>query len=521
MVRSIARGNETVPTVTVGDPAAGGVGLVNPNVGADPGRRRHRLIALPGPGPTRALASVGVNVLLITLDQFRGRLPVGRRPSGGAHAAPRPRSPREGVRLARHYSQAAPCAPGRASLYTGMYQMNNRVVANGTPLDARFDNVAHAARRAGYDAGAVRLHRPEHRPARGRPGPTTPAVRATRACCPASTSGARTSPATTQAWLDWLRELGYTGLGDGYDALAHRARTRPAEHSVSAFLTDHADRLDRSGQPTDPWFAHRQLPAAAPAVRGGRRSSRRRTTRPTSPLPIAPAATSATVPRRPAAPTAQPRRRADEREIRRAARPVLRHDQRGRRTSSAASGRRCERLGQWDDTWIVVTSDHGEQLGDHGLIGKLGFFEGELPHPRHRPRSAPSRRRTAPTVERFTENVDVFPTLCDVHRHRRAGAVRRPAAHAVPARRAAAVVARRRALGVRLARSCCSPHGPHAVAVGPAPRAPAPRRAARRDARVRAVRRRHRGCASTSRPTPRGAPRSPTRRGCCPTRRRC
>lgn len=32
VVRSIARGNETVPTVTVGDPAAGGVGLVNPNV---------------------------------------------------------------------------------------------------------------------------------------------------------------------------------------------------------------------------------------------------------------------------------------------------------------------------------------------------------------------------------------------------------------------------------------------------------------------------------------------------------
>lgn len=32
VVRSIARGNETVPTVTVGDPTAGGVGLVNPNV---------------------------------------------------------------------------------------------------------------------------------------------------------------------------------------------------------------------------------------------------------------------------------------------------------------------------------------------------------------------------------------------------------------------------------------------------------------------------------------------------------
>ena len=89
------------------------------------------------------------NVLLITLDQFRGDSlscaghPLVRTPNLDALAA-------DGVRLARHYSQAAPCAPGRASLYTGMYQMNHRVVANGTPLDARFDTLALAGRRAGY-----------------------------------------------------------------------------------------------------------------------------------------------------------------------------------------------------------------------------------------------------------------------------------------------------------------------------------------------------------------------------------
>jgi len=56
---------------------------------------------------------------------------------------------KEGVRLERHFSQAAPCSPGRAALYTGMYQMNNRVVANGTPLAGSFDNLALVARRAG------------------------------------------------------------------------------------------------------------------------------------------------------------------------------------------------------------------------------------------------------------------------------------------------------------------------------------------------------------------------------------
>ena len=90
-----------------------------------------------------------MNVLLVTLDQFRGDClsaaghPVVRTPNLDRLAA-------EGVRLARHYSQAAPCGPGRACLYTGTYQLNNRVVGNGTPLDFRFDNVARAARRAGY-----------------------------------------------------------------------------------------------------------------------------------------------------------------------------------------------------------------------------------------------------------------------------------------------------------------------------------------------------------------------------------
>ena len=89
------------------------------------------------------------NVLFVTLDQFRGD-------SYGAAGHPLVRTPNldaiaaAGVRFARHYAQAAPCAPGRAALYTGTYQMNNRVVANGTPLDFGLDNVARAALRAGY-----------------------------------------------------------------------------------------------------------------------------------------------------------------------------------------------------------------------------------------------------------------------------------------------------------------------------------------------------------------------------------
>jgi arylsulfatase A-like enzyme len=70
-----------------------------------------------------------------------------------------------------------------------------------------------------------------------------------------------------------------------------------------------------------------------------------------------------------------------------------------------------EERDQWADTFIVITSDHGEHLGDHGLLQKGGFFEASyhvlcLVH-------APGAKKGA-VRDAFTENVDIFPTLCDV-----------------------------------------------------------------------------------------------------------
>ena len=90
------------------------------------------------------------NVLFITVDQWRGDSlscmghDVVQTPNIDSLAA-------GGVLFADHWANAAPCGPSRACLLTGMYMQNHRSVLNGSPLDARFTNLALEARQAGYD----------------------------------------------------------------------------------------------------------------------------------------------------------------------------------------------------------------------------------------------------------------------------------------------------------------------------------------------------------------------------------
>ena len=51
----------------------------------------------------------------------------------------------------RHFAQATPCGPSRASLHTGLYALNHRSITNGTPLDARHKTLASLVRPAGCD----------------------------------------------------------------------------------------------------------------------------------------------------------------------------------------------------------------------------------------------------------------------------------------------------------------------------------------------------------------------------------
>jgi arylsulfatase A-like enzyme len=343
-----------------------------------------------------------VNILLITLDQFRGDClssaghPLVETPHLDALGA-------DGVRLARHYSQATPCAPGRACLYTGMYQLNNRVVANGTPLDDRFDNVARAGRRAGY-APALFGYTDQGVDPRLVDGPDDPRLSDYEGVLPGFDCELDLA-GFMRPWLDWLRERGHDVPAD-IEAVLASSGDRPAADSISAFLTERA--MGWIDDQDGPWFAHLSyLRPHPPYAAAGQWATRYDPADVDLPIPTEPlhplhelALTNQVV----GAPT-------DAAEIRH-----LRAQYYG------MIGEVDEQLGRlwtflrdrgaWDDTFVVVTADHAEMLGDHGLIQKLGYWEqshhilGLVRDPRH-----PEAHGTV--VDRFTENVDLLPTLCE------------------------------------------------------------------------------------------------------------
>jgi arylsulfatase A-like enzyme len=348
--------------------------------------------------------SSAVNLLLVTLDQCRADVL-------GAAGHPLVATPTldalcdEGVRFDRHYSQAAPCSPGRAALYTGTYQMNNRVVANGTPLPDRFDNLARVLRRAGYDPTLFGYTDIGLDPLAA-DGPDDPRLDNYDGVLPGMTIGFLL-PEDQSPWLRWLTSLGYD-VPEGWVEALRGEPDRPVEHSHSSFLTDRfVEWLERQD---DGWCAHvSYLRPHSPYAAAGEYATRY------DPddvgLPIA--AADALHPLHElmlqlpvvAAPT-------DEAALRH-----LRAQYFGMVSEVDAQLGRALRAvrdrGEWDSTVVIVVADHGEQLGDHGLIEKLGYFEESY----HTPCIIRDPRRPAgagSVVASFTENVDVLPTICEL-----------------------------------------------------------------------------------------------------------
>ena len=344
-----------------------------------------------------------MNVLFVTLDQFRadclsaaGHLVV-KTPNLDALAA-------RGVRFARHFSQAAPCAPGRASLYTGTYQMNHRVVGNGSALSDGLDNIARAGQRAGY-APVLFGYTDQGIDPKVASGPEDPWLDTYEGVLPGFTVGVHLDERQS-AWVEHLRALGYE-VASGLEALASES-SRPANLSLASFMTTKA--LEWLEHHSGEWFVHLSYLRPHPpyAAAGGYASMYDPAF---SPAPhrvgegLHPLHEIALTLPGIAAPT-DPEAMA-----------ALQAQYFGMITEvDAQFGRVLDALderGDLDDTIVIVSSDHGEQLGDQGLLEKLGFFESSyaipciISDPRH-----PEAHGTV--VEHFTENVDVFPTLLEL-----------------------------------------------------------------------------------------------------------
>ncbi|MFC0388406.1 phosphoric/sulfuric ester hydrolase PehA [Muricoccus vinaceus] len=370
------------------------------------------------------------NVLLVVVDQWRADFV----PALGADFLKTPnldRLCREGVTFRNHITNTVPCGPARASLLTGLYLMNHRAVQNTVPLDARHSNLAKELRRIGYDPALIGYTT------------TTPDPRQTGSLDPRFTTlgdlmeGFRAVGAfepSMDGYFGWLAQKGHAlpenrediWLPEGEDHLpgaTARPSRIPADCSDTAYFTERALTYLK-GRNGKPWFLHLGY------------------YRPHPPF-IAPAPYNAMY--RPE--DMPPLHRAATWREEAAQHPLLDFYLRGisqgsffhgaggaateldagsvaqmRATYSgmisevdAALGQVIAHLdatGEWKNTLVIFTSDHGEQLGDHYLLGKVGYHDESFRIPLVI--KDPDAPDAAGRIESaFTESVDVMPTILE------------------------------------------------------------------------------------------------------------
>jgi len=363
-----------------------------------------------------------LNILFITADQWRGEClsalghPMVKTPHLDALA-------REGMLFRNHFANAVPCGPSRASLHTGMYLQNHRSGTNGTPLDARHTNWAREVGKAGYDPVLFGYTDTSIDPRgvdaadpwlRTYEGPL-PGIR------PVVMMGDK--PA---AWTSWLKAQGYTvpddiryaysqrAPGPDYEdgALEPKPLLYPVEADDTSFLVDRC--IDYIRDARGPFVAHLSILRPHPPF--------------IAPEPYNAIYDPLNVPgfQRRATPeeesTQHPwlayqlsrklfRAPDNEKKLRR-----LKAVYYGLMSEvDAALGRvfaMLKETGRWDNTLIIFTSDHGEQMGDHWLLGKCGYFDASyrIPLIVRDPRASVDASRGM-IVDSFTENVDIMPTM--------------------------------------------------------------------------------------------------------------
>lgn len=356
------------------------------------------------------------NFLFLVIDQFRADLLTG--PLGDHVPLPNIRAlAARSKNFRNHHTVAVPCGPARASLLTGQYAMNHGSIQNGAPLPRDIPNLATALRTIGRELLLFGYTDTQPDP-RGL-HPNDPAHLSYTAPIPGITEVTEMREEAWE-WLAHLRSRGYDVPDAGDLNLLYKpqngalggAALYEAQDSDTAYLTDRV-------------LAHLDVRKAKPW------SAMVTYIRPHPPF-VAPAPFNELVKPEDIPP---PVEAAFEHPYFEAyhSQPsgmdmfwgfdgrgeALTPDQialcRATYLGLAAEvdhhiGRIfewLEKVGQLEDTLIVLTSDHGEMLGDLGLWGKLTPFRAasHIPLMFRHPSLEPD------DIDDLTESIDVAPTV--------------------------------------------------------------------------------------------------------------
>jgi arylsulfatase A-like enzyme len=375
-------------------------------------------------------------VLFLSADQWRGEClsaldhPCVRTPHLDALAA-------DGVLFRNHYCQTSPCGPSRTSMLTGMYMMNHRSLRNGTPLDARFTNLALEVRKAGYDPTLFGYT--DTSPDPRRYAPDDPVLKTYEGVLPGMTVGLQL-PEHMAAWIADLKAKGYDlprGRAEVYKPVANYPGAEGRGHSFAppVFSADDSETTFMANailrflsvRRAEHWFVHGVFlrphppiiapepynamydPAAVPMPRRAASPGHEKTQHPFLAHALQAIAKIGSYNEHYPHNLLQ----IDETELRQ-----LRATYYGMITQvDDQIGRIVAHLkatGEYDRTLIIFTCDHAEMLGDHWMWGKAGYFDEAY----HIPLIVRDPRRAADDgrgriVAEFTEAVDLMPTILD------------------------------------------------------------------------------------------------------------
>ena len=360
------------------------------------------------------------NVLLIIVDQFRADL----LEDGALGRVVRLSNLRalmdEAVTFRRHYTVATPCGPSRVSMLTGQYAMNHRSVRNGTPLRHDTPNLPTEARKASYEPLLFGYTDTAHDPRVL--ASDDPRLNTYEELMPGFTEVVRMRQESGDAeWREALIERGidlqpypasYRPAGNQLDSPAQY----PAELSDTAFLTDRFLECMEGREPGwfaaltyirphPPWVApapynQSYKPEEMPPAVGAARNAEH----PTIAVFRSGTPPSSMVAGFPELPSSDETTAALRALYLGLAEEVDHHI--GRVVNW------LKESGQWDNTFLIFTSDHGEMLGDHGAWGKRAFYDASF----HVPliiRDPARLEMHGRQVTSMTETIDVMPTVLE------------------------------------------------------------------------------------------------------------